>query len=418
MTDDCQTQLSLAKRQLEATQRVSATLFSTTDIDALQRVALEAAMDVAQADAGSLLVYDKDRNALVFQQAAGPVAETLVGTAIDLSLGTGIAGAVFLSGEARVSEDVANDAEHVGAVDARTGYRTRSLMTVPLRRVGGTPLGVFQLVNKRTGPFDEADVATLEIIGSLVVMAMQNARLAHDARLSAVARSIGEISHDIGNMLTGVLPYVQTLGSYIDDAAAGKDGALPALQSFYKEVLENVAEGVSQVEARAKEIARAIKGETSPVVFEEGHPLRAAMRVVRSLAGYAAARGVTLTAGGDDTLTANYDRSRIGNALYNLAVNALAETPVGGRVTLTVARSDSPAFYALAVSDTGAGMTEDVRARLFTDAARSTKPGGTGLGSRIVRRIVEQHGGTIAVQSAVGAGTTITLRLPSVPPGA
>ena len=53
---------------------------------------------------------------------------------------------------------------------------------------------------------------------------------------------------------------------------------------------------------------------------------------------------------------------------------------------------------------------------LFTDAARSTKPGGTGLGTRIVGRIVEQHGGTVSVQSAPGQGTAITLRLPKQPP--
>ena len=63
-------------------------------------------------------------------------------------------------------------------------------------------------------------------------------------------------------------------------------------------------------------------------------------------------------------------------------------------------------------------MPEDVRAALFTDAARSTKPGGTGLGTRIVGRIVEQHGGTASVQSAPGRGTTITLRLPKQPPTA
>ncbi len=415
MPDDLAQQLELAKRQLEATQRVSGALFSVTDLDALQRLALEAAMDAVQADAGSLLVYDSQANSLVFRHATGPVAEALIGTRIDLGLELGIAGAVFLSGEAHLSANVEDDAAHIGTVDARTGYHTRSLMTVPLRRRDAPPLGVLQLLNKRVGVFDASDAATTEVVGSLVVMAMQNARRAQEARLAVVARSVGEISHDIGNMLTQVLPYVQTLGGFIEDVRAGKPAAQESLEMFYAEVLESVTDGVQQVQARTREIARAIKGEVSLVEFEPGRPFQAAMRVVSSLSGFAAQHGVALRAGGEQELRACYDRSRIYNALYNLVSNALAETPEGGVVSITVLPDSNPDFYTLSVADTGGGMSEEMRVRLFTDAVRSTKPGGTGLGTRIVRRIVEQHGGTVSVQSAPGQGTTITLCLPRDP---
>lgn len=415
MPDNLEQQLELAKRQMEATQRVSGALFSVTDIDALQRLALEAAMDAVQADAGSLLVYDAQADALVFAQATGPVAEALIGTKIELTQGLGIAGAVFLSGEARLSANVDEDAAHIGTVDARTGYQTRSLMTVPLRRMDALPLGVLQLVNKRVGVFDEGDIATIEVVGSLVVMAMQNARLTQEARLAAVARSVGEVSHDIGNMLTQVLPYVQTLGIFVEDVRDGTPGAVEALESFYGEVLESVTDGVQQVQARTREIARAVKGEVSPIEYEPGRPFQAAMRVISSLAGVAAQQGVAMRAGGDQNFSARYDRGRIYNALYNLASNALAETPEGGIVTITTQPEDDGEYYTLSVADTGTGMSEDMRARLFTDAVRSTKPGGTGLGTRIVRRIVEQHGGMVSVHSAPGQGTVITLRLPCNP---
>ncbi len=414
-TAELERQLALARREIEAMQRVSAALYSVTDLEELQRLALQTALDVVEADAGSLLVHDPASNTLIFRHVVGPVAETLLGTTLDLNLGRGVAGGVFLSGLPRITNDVDKDSDHIGAVDARTGYQTRSLMTVPLKRRDGASLGVLQLVNKRAGAFDAADIATLEVMGSLVVMALENARLAQEARLAAVARSVGEISHDIGNMLTSVLPYVQTLALYMDDARAGKEGAWEALDSFYAEVLENVADGVHQVEERAKEVARAVKGEVAPLLFETGRPFHAATRVTRSLAAYAEKRGVTLRVAGDDALQAVYDRSRLYNALYNLVNNAIAETPPEGTITLTVA-ADTGDCFTVAVSDTGAGMTENVRQSLFTDAARSTKPGGTGMGTRIVRRIVEQHGGTVSVQSAPGAGTTITLRLPLQPP--
>lgn len=410
---DCEHQLALVRRQLEAVQRITEALYSTTDLNALQQLALETALEVVGAEAGSALIYDAAKHALVFRRVFGPVAETLLGTELDLSREGGIAAQVFQSGVSRITQDVDADADHIGTVDALTGYRTRSLMTVPLRRLeGGAPLGVLQLVNKRSGDFDENDVAVIEILGSLVVMAVQNATLAQQARLAAVAYSVGEISHDIGNMLTYILPYVQTMEAYIADVREGRPGAQEAMEAFYKEMAASVADGVEQVELRAKEIARAVKGEVAPLVFEPGRPLHTVRHVVRAFQAAADRRMITLTAEGDAALEAIYDHGRLYNALYNLVGNALPETPEGGRVTLSVASCpDDPECYIVSVADTGRGMPEEVRAALFTDAARSTKPGGTGLGTRIVRRTVEQHGGRVEVQSALGIGTVVTLHL-------
>lgn len=416
MTDECERQLALARRQLEATQQISAALYSVTDLNALQRLALQTAMDVVEADAGSLLLHDPERNTLVFRHVTGPVADALIGTSMDLSLGLGIAGQVFRTGQARLSNDVEQDADHVGTVDARTGYHTHSLMTVPLRRRGEPPLGVVQLVNKRTGAFDAGDMAVIEVMGSLVVMALQNASLAEETKLAAIARSVGEISHDIGNMLTSVLPYVQTLGTFIDDVRTGQSEALPRLEEMYGMALEATTDGVKRIQSRTREISRAVKGEVAPMEFAPGQPFTIARRVVLDLLPSAREQGVLLSAEGDESLEAVFDEQRLYNAVYNLVSNALPETPAGGRVTVTTAPDSDADFYTIVVSDTGAGMSEKTRAEMFTDAIRSTKPGGTGLGTRIVRRIVEQHGGTPSVASTPGEGTTITLRLPKIPP--
>ena len=415
-SEETERQLALARRQLEAVQRISAALYSVTETDTLLRQALDVALEVVQADAGSILLFDADQYALVFRHAVGPVAASLIGTSLDLSLGWGIAGDVFRTGQSRLTPDVGADAAHVGTVDARTGYQTHSLMTVPLKARQGTALGVIQFVNKRVGNFDAGDMAVGEIAGSLIALSLQNALLAREANLAAVARSVGEISHDIGNMLTHVLPYVETLEGAIEDVRDGKPGAMETLESFYGEVRENVAEGVQQVTARTREIASALKGEVAPLDFKLRRPLDTVQRVVQSLAAAAQRAGIMLQAKGDPALEAVLDSHRLYNALYNLVNNALPETPEGGTITVNAAADPDPDFYRLSVSDTGNGMPEAVQKKLFTDAAVSTKPGGTGLGTRIVRRIVEQHGGTPTVQSTLGRGTTITLRLPKLPP--
>jgi len=96
-------------------------------------------------------------------------------------------------------------------------------------------------------------------------------------------------------------------------------------------------------------------------------------------------------------------------ALLNLVLNAEHAMPSGGELMLTT-RREGPSII-LDVIDTGVGMTEEVRSRIF-DAFFSTRPAGSGLGLPTTRKIVEAHGGTIQVQSEPGKGSQFTVRLP------
>ncbi len=86
--------------------------------------------------------------------------------------------------------------------------------------------------------------------------------------------------------------------------------------------------------------------------------------------------------------------------------------PSGGDLILTTRRDGSSVV--LDVTDTGIGMSDEVRARIF-DAFFSTRPAGSGLGLPTTRKIVEGHGGTIHVQSEPGKGSRFTIRLPVCP---
>jgi nitrogen fixation/metabolism regulation signal transduction histidine kinase len=103
------------------------------------------------------------------------------------------------------------------------------------------------------------------------------------------------------------------------------------------------------------------------------------------------------------------DRDLLARAVGNLVGNALDAMPEGG--TLRVATSLQDGSVAIEVADSGPGLTEEQRTRLFTPYY-TTKKGGTGLGLAIVQGIVSDHGGRIQVVSEPGRGTTFTLLLP------
>ena len=113
------------------------------------------------------------------------------------------------------------------------------------------------------------------------------------------------------------------------------------------------------------------------------------------------------------------DEKQLYNALYNLVNNAIqaCAAAIPSRCAAVVSAGAWPegGYALLQVEDTGSGIPDEVRARLFTDDAISTKPGGTGLGTRIIGDVVRAHGGAIEVDSEVGVGTTMTVKLPLGP---
>ena len=105
------------------------------------------------------------------------------------------------------------------------------------------------------------------------------------------------------------------------------------------------------------------------------------------------------------------DQDQLIQVLINLVMNSFHAMPEGGRLGLSLAREGS--HVRLEVADTGHGMPEEIRAKVFDPFFTTKEFGkGTGLGLTVVKGIIEEHGGTITLESAVEKGTTFTIRLP------
>jgi two-component system sensor histidine kinase/response regulator len=139
-------------------------------------------------------------------------------------------------------------------------------------------------------------------------------------------------------------------------------------------------------------------------------------RAVDGIEGLARDAGITVALEVEAGLPAlHVDADRLTQALVNLLSNAIRVAPRGSQVTVSV-RAQAGGV-AMSVADHGPGIAADDIPRIFTKfkqlAAQRTRSGGTGLGLPITKAIVDQHGGTIAVVSTLGQGTTFTITVPA-----
>ncbi len=419
-----ETALDHRQREIDAMRRTADALFALPSMEAMLQQTLAVAIEVLRADGGSVLLHDPEKETLKFRYVLGPSADKLIGYEIPVS--TGVAGQVFRTGQPAIVDNVHDRAEH-HSVDDRTGYRVDSMMTAPLKRAGHSPFGVINVINARHN-FDDRDLEVLEVLGAVASASIENARLAQEARKAAIVNVIGDIAHDVKNMLTPIQSGAQTLKPILDDVLNDLDQlrsecpdneswgerlerSLLFLRDDYDWILDSTIDASERVAARVREIADAIKGEISPPHFELAQANDTVREVARSLRIVAGKAQLQLLLELTEPLpSAEFDTKQLYNALYNLVNNAIPETPPGGSVTVRTNADDG--HLLIEVADTGRGIPDQVRAKLFTDQVMTTKVGGTGLGTSIVAGVVKRHSGTITVRSEVGQGSTFSIRLP------
>jgi len=413
------------QRQMDAMRRTSEHLFRYTDSDRMLVETLDLARTVLDAGAGSVLLHEPSNDTLVFRHVMGPGKATLQGYVMPAD--QGVSGQVFKTGVPALLNDVSVDA-HFLSLEDLTGYTAQSMVVVAIRVGDAAPIGVMTVLNGRR-QFDHRDLEVLEVLASVAAAAIQQARLAGTERTAALVHSLGDVSHDIKNMLTPVETGLLTLREIIDDAVEGLDvicdasdgvemagvrAAISELRNDRGWLLDGALGGTRRIWDRTRQIANAVKGDRTPLDLVEGQLNDVAREIVQALRSSAKRAGVELGARLDPALPNNvFDPGQLYNALYNLVHNALGATSQGDQVWVESAYKDE--LLILRVVDTGEGMSEQVRSVLFTESAFSTKPGGSGLGTQIVAGVVERHNGEIDVESEVGVGTCFTIRLPLDP---
>ena len=239
------------------------------------------------------------------------------------------------------------------------------------------------------------------------------AQLAHAERLEAIGRVAGGIAHDFNNTLTAIGGFAALIGDETADPAAVRADAATIV-----DVVERSRELTRQLLAFAR------RSTLQPTIVD----VRSAVTSVEPMLHRILDGSVAVTIRQpDDALMARVDAGQLEQALLNLAVNASDAMGEGGTLTVCMRRvrvaagdiADEPdasgPFVAIAVSDTGSGMTPDVMARVFEPFYTTKETGrGTGLGMAMVRDFVRQSGGSVRLESTPGEGTTVELLFPEL----
>jgi two-component system cell cycle sensor histidine kinase/response regulator CckA len=232
-------------------------------------------------------------------------------------------------------------------------------------------------------------------------------------KMEAVGQLAGGIAHDFNNLLTIVIGYCDILG---------EKKMLPPED---QELLDEIRKSGERAAALTRQLlAFSRKQVLEPRVLSLNAIVADMDRMLRRLIG----EDVVLTSClAPELLPVKVDAGQIEQVIVNLAVNARDAMPSGGRLIVETANVElsaeeclehpgrSPGRYvAVAMTDTGTGMSSDVMSHIFEPFYTTKEPGrGTGLGLSVVHGIVEQSGGFLDVRSEPGAGTAFTIYLPA-----
>ena len=223
--------------------------------------------------------------------------------------------------------------------------------------------------------------------------------LARQEKIAALGRVAAQIAHEVKNPLAGLLLYAM----HLKGKAAGK------LADSEAALLDKIIDTINHLTGTCEQVldfARPITLALRPADLN-----RVAADVLQLAAPQIdASRVETRLALADGGAVAHVDESSFRAALMNLVLNAAQAMRDGGRLGVTTRREGDSVV--LEIADTGQGMTAEQAEKIF-EPFYTTKAAGLGLGMPYAKKVVEQHGGTIKVESRAGDGTAVRITLPA-----
>lgn len=408
--------LKIETRQLHTLLRFGALVNSSLNIEDVLGTAMKWAEDFTGAQASTIYELDEEADELFIRVARGDKKHLIKN--LRLKVGEGIAGHVVLKKAPLIINDTSSDKRFSPKFDTITGFRTRSMICVPLIHKGKIT-GVIQVLNKKDGKgFTKHDLQLLLGISYQVAVAIENAKLysrlnkkfelteeelkrtqeklLRAERLSAMGNLVQGLAHEIRNPIMTIGGFAKRVQELTDDNKVIK----------YMSIILDES-------ARLEEILRKIKLflEVQEPSFESESIYSIVDELEEKYLPLAKEKGVGFEISIPPQLPQiEMDSSQISVAISCLLDNAFDATAEGDSIKLSISQENS--ILKLQVEDTGRGISQDERDLVF-DPFYTSKTRGVGLGLPIVHQIVNNHGGEIKLKSNPGEGTQVSIIIPS-----
>jgi signal transduction histidine kinase len=394
-------ELREALAQQTATSRILGVISaSKTDLAPVFQAVVQAAAELGAADEASIIL-----SAPEFRVVASTCDQPDPTQAA-------LASRVVASGRAQEISDDGRDAAAASGILPQ-GYRRA--LAVPMTREGSA-VGSLNVWWRTSADAPRQLVEVLEVFAGQAVIAMENVRLFNEIQEKSLqlevankhkSEFLANMSHELRTPLNAIIGFSDVILRGMAGPASDQQkefvGDIRASGRHLLNLINDILD-LSKIEAGRMEL------DVAP--FDLAAATQAAVALVRERASAARVELQVRVAG--DVGACEGDERKFKQVVLNLLSNAIKFTPAGGRVTVEASRDG--ADYRVRVEDTGIGIAEQDLSRIFEEftqvgaASRDTE--GTGLGLALARRLVELHGGRIAVASTPGAGSIFTFTLP------
>lgn len=392
---------------------ISLVLNSTLEQPDLLSLLMDAAAEITDAEAASVLLWEPLTRELRFVATTSRQAElNLIGQAVPLE--GSIAGTILLENRIVQVDDTQHEPRHYSKVGEQSQFYTRSLLGAPMT-VQDRVIGVLEVVNKRTLPWTADDHEYLSVLAAQAAVAIERAQLVTalqqaNAELNELDKLkndfIAIASHELRTPLAVIMGYA----SFLQDEAEGQTGELVAKVLASGMQLRHIIEDLTNLrflQQKASELYR----ERLPLAGLVGD-------AVHDVASLVEAKGHQLALDlPAEPIEVEADQIRLVMALTNILHNAVRFTPDGGQITVRAERRP-PGEVWVTITDSGIGIPPDKLERIFdkfyqVEDHMTRRHGGLGIGLSIARAVVEAHGGRVwATSPGLGQGATFFAALP------
>ncbi len=385
----------MANEKFEMIIKAAQLVNSNIKLDDVLKNIVDVALDLTNADRGTLYLVDHDNNELWSKVLTGEGIKE-----IKLKFGEGIAGWVAEKGETVNIEDAHSDPRFKESVDRESGYETKSMLCFPIRNKREEIIGVLQLLNSMNGKFSEQDEWFLGALSNHAAIALENASLVERLLDAERESSLGKMGSFIGQDLKKPILVSKRYAEHLSKKNLPKDA---------KQVVDMLVEQLNQVADLVMTTSSFTEG--SFILRKEVQSINDLLfNYSNKIEPFLLSKNCTLVKELDRDANIKVDSKEFYQSFYHIIKNAAEALPEGGNIWLSTKHLGDK--INVTVEDKGVGIEKSNLDRIFEPLVSFNKPGGSGLGLSIAKKIIEDHGGTISVNSAPGEGTTVTLTLP------